>query len=122
MPYSPSFLAHLENPRNVGDLPDANAIGEETNPVCGDRFRLSLRVEDGKIKNARFLAYGCPPTLVCGSALTELLQGKTVDDALAISRQTLIDAFGGLPSRKRHAASLALQTLRTALETVCRKV
>src|SRR6185436_13011246 len=80
--YSSIFNDYLENPRNAGELENANAIGEETNPACGDRLRLSLLIEDGKIKEARFLAYGCPPTLVCGSALTELVRGKTIEEAL----------------------------------------
>jgi nitrogen fixation protein NifU and related proteins len=119
MPYSPTFTDHLENPRNGGELPDANAVGEETNPVCGDRLRLSLRVVDGRIEAARFLAYGCPPTLVCGSVLTELIEGKTVDEVMRVTRKDLLAAIGGLPSRKQHAAALAIETLRTALESAC---
>jgi NifU-like protein involved in Fe-S cluster formation len=119
MSYSPIFTDHLEHPRNAGELPDANAIGEETNPVCGDRLRLSLRVVDGRIEAARFLAYGCPPTLVCGSALTELIDGKAIDEATRVTRKDLLEAIGGLPSRKQHAAALAIETLRAALESAC---
>ena len=116
MPYSPAFKDHIANPRNAGELPDANASGEETNPVCGDRLRLSLRVRDGRIEAAGFLAYGCPPTLVCGSVLTELIVGKTVSDAMLLTRNELIAEVGGLPSRKQHAAALAIETLRSAIE------
>ena len=119
MTYSPIFTDHLEHPRNAGELPDANAISEETNPVCGDRLRLSLRVVDGRIEAAGFLAYGCPPTLVCGSALTELIEGKTVGEAMRVTRKDLLDAIGGLPSRKQHAAALAIETLRSAIESAC---
>jgi len=115
MPYSLTFKDHIANPRNAGDLPDANASGEETNPVCGDRMRLSLRVRERRIEAAGFLAYGCPPTLVCGSILTELIVGKTVEEALRLTRKDLLDAVGGLPSRKQHAAALAIETLRAAL-------
>jgi NifU-like protein involved in Fe-S cluster formation len=115
LPYSEAFKDHLTNPRNAGELADANAIAEETNPVCGDRMRLSLRINDGRIEAARFLAYGCPPTLVCGSALAELLEGISVEEALALTRQQIIDAIGGLPSRKQHAAALAVETLLAAL-------
>ncbi|HSS21155.1 MAG TPA: iron-sulfur cluster assembly scaffold protein [Pyrinomonadaceae bacterium] len=115
MPYSAAFKDHLENPRNAGELPNANAIAEETNPVCGDRLRLSLFIENGRIAQARFLAYGCPPTLVCGSALTELVMGKKVDEARLVTRKDLLDAIGGLPSRKQHAAALAIETLRAAI-------
>jgi NifU-like protein involved in Fe-S cluster formation len=115
MPYSEAFKDHIANPRNAGDLPDANASGEETNPACGDRMRLSLRVREGRIEAAGFLAYGCPPTLVCGSILTELIMGKTVAEAVRLTRKDLLDAVGGLPSRKQHAAALAIETLRAAL-------
>ena len=114
--YSQTFNDHIANPRNAGELADANAIGEETNPVCGDRLRLSLRVRDGRIEAAGFLAYGCPPTLVCGSVLTELIIGRTVAEAMLLTRNELVAAVGGLPSRKQHAAALAIETLRTAIE------
>jgi len=115
VPYSSTFNDHIANPRNTGDLPDANAIGEETNPICGDRMRLSLRVRDGRIEAAGFLAYGCPPTIVCGSVLTEMITGKTVEDAMLLTRKDLLSKLGGLPSRKQHAAALAIETLRAAL-------
>jgi NifU-like protein involved in Fe-S cluster formation len=119
VPYSDKFKDHLANPRNAGELPNANASGEETNPVCGDRLRLSLRIRAGSIEAAGFLAYGCPPTLVCGSILTELIIGKTVAEAMQLTRSKLVDAAGGLPSRKQHAAALAIETLRTTIEAGC---
>jgi nitrogen fixation protein NifU and related proteins len=119
LPYSNTFKDHLSHPRNAGELVDANAVAEETNPVCGDRLRLSLRVREGRIAAVRFLAYGCPPTLVCGSVIAELLEGMTVVEAQRLKRKELLDAIGGLPSRKQHAAALAIETLRVALETGC---
>ena len=116
MPYSESFKDHLAHPRSAGELADANAVAEQTNPVCGDRLRLSLHIRDGRIEAARFLAYGCPPTLACGSALAEMLEGMIVEDALKLERKEIVSALGGLPSRKQHAASLAIETLRTAIE------
>jgi NifU-like protein involved in Fe-S cluster formation len=121
MTYSDSFKDHLANPRNAGELADANAIAEETNPVCGDRLRLSLRINDGRIESARFLAYGCPPTLVCGSALAEMLEGLSVEEARALSRQNVIDTIGGLSNRKHHAAALAIETLHTAIAKLARQ-
>lgn len=115
VPYSETFKDHLTNPRNAGDLPDATAFAEETNPACGDRMRLSLRIRYGQIEVARFLAYGCPPTLVCGSVLTELIIGKSVDEVAGLTRKQLVDALGGLPTRKHHAAALAIETLQAAL-------
>jgi nitrogen fixation NifU-like protein len=117
MPYSDRFKDHLANPRHAGELPEATVIAEETNPVCGDRLRLSLRLKEGRIEAARFLAYGCPPTLVCGSALAEMLEGVSVDEALRLTRQQIIDAIGGLSSRKQHAAALAIETLHRALKS-----
>jgi NifU-like protein involved in Fe-S cluster formation len=117
--YSEIFKDHLANPRNAGELADANAVAEETNPVCGDRLRLSLCIRKGRIEAARFLAYGCPPTLACGSALAEMLEGMAIEDALKLERKEIVSAIGGLPSRKQHAASLAIETLRTAIEN-CR--
>ena len=117
--YSKTFKDHIANPRNAGELPDANATGEETNPVCGDRLRVSLRVRQGRIEAAGFLAYGCPPTLVCASVLTELIIGRPVAEAMLLTRKELVAAVGGLPSRKQHAAALAIETLRTAIESGC---
>ena len=115
MPYSERFKDHLANPRNAGELAGADAVSERTNPACGDRLRLSLRVRDNRIEAARFLAYGCAPTLACGSALAEMLEGLTTDEAAHISRADIAQAAGGLPARKQHAAALAVETLRAAL-------
>ena len=117
MSYSEAFKDHLAHPRNAGELADANAVAEQTNPVCGDRLRLSLRIRDGRIRAARFLAYGCPPTLACGSALAEMLEGMTIENALKLERKEIVTAVGGLPSRKQHAAALAIETLRTAIQS-----
>jgi nitrogen fixation NifU-like protein len=115
VPYSAQFKDHLSHPRNAGELPDATAIADEKNPVCGDRLRLSLIINDDRIETARYLAYGCPPTLVCGSVLTELITGRTTAEAKQLTRADLLTAIGGLPSRKHHAASLAIETLTSAL-------
>ena len=116
MTYSEAFKDHLANPRNAGELADADASAEQSNPVCGDRLKLSLRVRAGRIEAARFLAYGCPPTLACGSALAGMLEGMTVEEAALLTRQEIARAAGGLPARKQHAAALAVETLRAALE------
>ena len=115
MAYSSIFKEHLAHPRNAGELPGANAVADETNPVCGDRLRFSLIIKDNRIEAAHYLAYGCPPTLVCGSVLTELIIGKTTEEAKQLTRADLLNAIGGLPSRKHHAAALAIETLNTAL-------
>ena len=120
MPYSEKLKEHLARPRNAGTLADATADAEQTNPVCGDRLRLTLRVRGRRIEAARFLAYGCPPTLACGSALAELVEGMTTEEAARLTRREVIDAVGGLPARKRHAAALAIETLQAALKSPAR--
>jgi nitrogen fixation NifU-like protein len=114
--YSETFKDHLANPRNAGELSDANAVAEEINPVCGDRLRLSLRIHNDRIEAARFLAYGCPPTLACGSVLAEMLEGMSIMEAMKLTRNQLAEALGGLSPQKRHAAALAIETLRSAIE------
>lgn len=115
MAYSAQFKDHLAHPRNAGELPGATVVADEKNPVCGDRLRLSLIVNNDRIETARYLAYGCPPTLVCGSVLTELIVGRTTAEAKELTRADLLKAIGGLPSRKHHAAALAIETLNSAL-------
>lgn len=114
--YSEIFKDHLAHPRHGGELSDANAVAEETNPVCGDRLRLSLRIRNEQIEAARFLAYGCPPTLACGSVLAEMLEGMPVVEAMKLTRNQVAEALGGLSPQKRHAAALAIETLRAAIE------
>lgn len=117
MPYSELFKDHIVHPRNAGELSDANAVAEETNPVCGDRLRLSLRIENEKIEAAQFLAYGCAPTLACGSVMTEMIKGISLDDANALTRKQIVDVLGGLSPQKQHAAALAIETLQRALQS-----
>jgi len=117
VPYSSLFKDHLAHPRNAGELSDATVVADEKNPVCGDRLRLSLIVKNDRIEKAQYLAYGCPPTLVCGSVLTELITGKTTAEAKQLTRADLLNAIGGLPSRKHHAAALAIETLNAALSS-----
>jgi len=116
MSYSEKLKDHLARPRNAGTLADATADAEQTNPVCGDRLRLALRVREGRVEAARFLAYGCPPTIVCGSALAGMLEGMTLEEAARVTRAEVAAAAGGLPARKQHAAALAFETLREALK------
>src|SRR4028118_914125 len=102
MPYSETFRDHLANPRNAGELTDADAAAELTNPACGDRLRLTLRIRDGRIDGARFLAYGCPPTLACGSALTEMLEGITTAEAARLPRPHIPRPLHPLPAPHTH--------------------
>lgn len=116
--YSPQLLDHFQNPRNAGDVADADAVAEIANPVCGDVLRLSLKVEDGRIARIGFKAKGCVPSMACASALTEIVAGKTLIEAGKIieHRDDLIAAVGGLPQASTHAAQLALDALAQALK------
>jgi nitrogen fixation NifU-like protein len=116
--YSALLLDHFQNPRNVGDLDGASAVAEIENPVCGDVVRLNLRITAGKIEAARFKAKGCVPVIACGSALTELIIGKSPADALRLNREDVADAVGGVPQASSHAAQLAVDVLSAALKKV----
>ena len=116
--YSAQLLDHFENPRNAGDLAEADAVVEISNPVCGDVIRLGLRIQADHIDQIRFKAKGCVPALACGSALTELALGKTAVEARKLNRDDLITAVGGLPQASTHAAQLALDALSAALNQI----
>ncbi|HTT23306.1 MAG TPA: iron-sulfur cluster assembly scaffold protein [Candidatus Sulfotelmatobacter sp.] len=113
--YSPQLLDHFQNPRNAGDLPDADATVELENPVCGDVVRLSLKLLEGRIAGIKFKARGCVPAMACASALTEIVLGKTPEQARGLSREELTQAVGGLPQASGHAAQLALDSLLSVL-------
>lgn len=116
--YSAQLLDHFQNPRNAGELPDADAIVELENPVCGDVIRLSIKLHAQQIQEIRFKAKGCVPAIACGSALTELVLGRTADEARQLKREDLIAAVGGLPQASTHAAQLALDALLKALAQI----
>ena len=116
--YSAQLLDHFQNPRNAGELEQPDAAAEVANPVCGDVLRLTLKLESGRVVAARFKAKGCVPSMACGSALTELLVGKTIEQARAIQRPHVIAAVGELPQASTHAAQLALETLAAALSQI----
>lgn len=113
--YSPQLLDHFEHPRNVGEIEGADAVAEVENPACGDILRLSLKLDAGRIAQARFRTRGCVPSIACGSALTEMLVGKPVAEARAIRREELVAAVGGLETASQHASHLALDALAAAL-------
>jgi nitrogen fixation NifU-like protein len=113
--YSAQLLDHFQNPRNAGELADADAVAEIQNPACGDVMRLTLKMHADRIEEIRFKAKGCVPAIACGSALTELAWGKASPEARRIKRDDLIAAVGGLPPASTHAAQLALDALSTAM-------
>ena len=116
--YSAQLLDHFEHPRNAGEVPDPDVTAEIENPVCGDVLRFSIKINGGRISDIRFKAKGCVPSMACASALTELVCGKTLSEARAISRAQVITAVGGLPQAATHAAQLALDSLSAALREI----
>ncbi len=111
-----TILEHFRNPHNAGNLADATAIVEVTNPVCGDTMRLSVRVDEGRISAARFKSQGCVASIAAGSVLTDLLTGKSSDEARAITAEQVSESLGGLPPTTFHAAQLAMDALHSVLE------
>ena len=113
-----TILDHFRNPHNAGNLEDATAIVEVTNPVCGDTMRLSVRVDDARISVARFKTQGCVASIAAGSVLTDLLAGKNLDAARGITAAQISDSLGGLPQTSFHAAQLAVEALTAVLTKI----
>jgi nitrogen fixation NifU-like protein len=113
--HSARLLDHFQNPRNAGELADANAVAETSDPVCGDILKLWARVVDGRIAQVGFKCRGCVASMACGSALTELIAGQPVDVARAITAADVESAVDGLESASKHAAVLAVDTLHKLL-------
>lgn len=110
-----TVLDHFLNARNVGDLPGADGVGEVGAVSCGDVVRVSLRVRDGRITEAKFRAYGCGTVIACASATTELLRGRTIEEARKFSNDQVVQALGGLPAAKAHCPVLAEEAVKAAV-------
>ncbi len=113
--YSAAVLDHFKNPRNAGELPDATARVEVANPACGDICQLSARMENGRVAAARFKTRGCATSIACSSLLTELIQGKTLEELRAITPEQISESLSGLPSATFHGAQLACEALAALL-------
>jgi nitrogen fixation NifU-like protein len=113
--YSPIVLDHFQHPRNLGELDPADAVAEVENPACGDRTRLSLRIEDGRITAARFRTEGCPAAIAASSITTELITGKTLEEAARLRDADVAEALGGLPRNKLHCSVLAEDVIQAAI-------
>lgn len=114
--YSDDVMDHFRNPRNVGFIEDADGVGKVGNPVCGDIMELTIKVEDGIIEDAKFRTFGCGAAIATSSMVTELVKGKTIEEALEISNKAVVEALGGLPPVKLHCSVLAEQALKSAIE------
>ena len=113
--YSDAVRDHFENPRNAGEIPDADAVGYETNPVCGDTMRLTLRINGGRIVEARFQASRCPAAMAASSVCTEMVRGLSLAEAEAVTKEQYAAALGGLPPGKMHCSVLAADAVRAAV-------
>lgn len=110
-------MEHFRNPRNVGEIPDASGIGNVGNPVCGDIMRLYIKVDEKEvITDAKFKTFGCGAAIATSSMVTELVKGKTIQEALKVSNHAVAEALGGLPKIKMHCSVLAEQALRSAID------
>ncbi|MGD0486952.1 MAG: Fe-S cluster assembly scaffold protein NifU [Syntrophorhabdales bacterium] len=120
-PYSEKVMDHFMHPRNMGEIEEPSGVGEVGNPACGDVMRLYLKIENGTIIDAKFKTFGCGAAIASSSMTTELIKGKSIDEALAISNVAVAEALGGLPPAKQHCSVLAEEALRAALEDYKKK-
>jgi len=116
LPYSEKVMEHFMHPKNVGEIPDANGIGNVGNPICGDVMRMYIKIENGVIVDAKFKTFGCGAAVATSSMVTEMVKGKTIEEALKISNKAVAEALGGLPPIKMHCSVLAEEALRSALK------
>ena len=119
--YNQTVMDHFMNPRNMGDVKDADGIGEVGAAACGDIMKISLKIKDGRIEDARFKTFGCGSAIASSSMATELIKGRTIAEAMTFSNQEVVDALGGLPPVKIHCSVLAEEALKAALEDYVKK-
>ena len=119
--YSAEVIDHYTNPRNVGEIEDADGEGTVGNPACGDVMKLSIKIKDGRIVDAKFKTFGCGAAIATSSMVTELIKNKTIEEALTISNKTVAEALGGLPKIKMHCSVLAEDALKAAIEDYQKK-
>ncbi len=114
--YSQKVMDHFTNPRNVGEMSDADGIGEEGNPVCGDAMKIFIKVKDDVITDVKFQTFGCGAAIAVSSIVTEIAMGKTLDEAMKITKASLSEALDGLPPQKMHCSNLGADALHKAIE------
>lgn len=113
--YSEKVMDHFTNPRNVGEIADADGVGTVGNPVCGDIMKIYIKVEDNRIKDIKFKTFGCGAAIATSSILTEMVRGKTIEEALKVTNKAVADALDGLPPNKMHCSNLAADALHAAI-------
>ncbi len=119
--YSDKVMEHFMNPRNVGEIPDADGIGSVGNPVCGDIMKMYIKVEDNVITDVKFKTFGCGAAIATSSMATELIKGKTIEEALTLSNKAVAEALGGLPPVKMHCSVLAEEAIQSAIDDYLKK-
>jgi nitrogen fixation NifU-like protein len=120
--YNPMVIDHFKHPRNMGEMENPDGVGEAQNPVCGDSMRLFIKLEENRIIDAKFLTFGCAAAIASSSIATEMIKGKTLDEALTISNGMVSEALGGLPPTKIHCSVLAEQAINAAVLDYRKKV
>ena len=113
--YSDKVMDHFTNPRNVGEIPDANAVGRVGNPTCGDIMQIFLKIENDIVVDAKFKTFGCGAAIATSSMATELVKGKTIEEALQLSNKAVAEALDGLPPVKMHCSVLAEEGIKSAI-------
>jgi nitrogen fixation NifU-like protein len=114
--YSEKVLEHYQNPRNVGEIEDADGVGVVGNPVCGDMMKITVKVRDGRIEDVKFKTFGCGAAIATSSMVTELVKGRTLEEALQITNRDVAEALDGLPPIKMHCSVLAEEGIKAAIE------
>jgi nitrogen fixation NifU-like protein len=114
--YSDKVMEHFKNPRNMGEIPNADGVGTVGNPVCGDLMTMYIKVENDRIKDVKFKTFGCGAAIATSSMTTELAKGKTIDEAIKITRASVAGSLGGLPPVKMHCSNLAADALHAAIK------
>ena len=114
--YTETVMDHFTHPRNVGEIPDADGVGEVGNAKCGDIMKMYLKIKDDRIEDVKFETFGCGSAIASSSMATELIKGKTIEDALAVTNKQVVDALGGLPAYKLHCSVLAEESIKAAVK------
>ncbi len=113
--YSEKVMDHFSNPRNVGEVSEPNAVGQVGNPKCGDIMKMTMKIEDGVIQDVKFKTFGCGAAVATSSMATELVKGKTVEEALKLTNSAVAEALDGLPPQKLHCSVLAEEAIKSAI-------
>lgn len=119
--YNEKVMEHFSNPRNVGEISDADGVGQVGNPVCGDIMKIFIKVKDDIIEDIKFKTFGCGAAIATSSMVTEMVKGKSLNEALKISNKAVAEALGGLPPVKMHCSNLAADALHAAIEDFQRR-